>query len=806
MEPIRVLYVEDDRADQELTRRHFERHARQVKLRMVETVADALDQLLADDTDLVLADYRLPDGTGLALLDAIKTRGLRVPVVLVTGAGDVEAAVRLLKAGATDYVVKRPGYLATLPAVIEGAFRWFQSVREIRRATVLVLYAEHNRADAELTERAFREHGPHLQLDVVWSGQDALERLRAAPYDLFLLDYRMPDLSGIEILKALREERIRIPVVMITGRQDEEIAVQAFKLGVTDYLVKEEGYLTKLPSTIENVLAQRRLAEENEALLVLNSLAESIASVGEPSKLCQLVARAARDLLRADTSILWDVDGPELIPSGWAGMDEGAARALRTWADEQLLQRAATKRLVAVPDLLAAASGDPASAALLEDAGGTAAVSLVSAGRVTGVLAVASSLPREFSATEERLLTILADHAAIAFENARLYRQLRDRLAELQRTQAQLIQAEKLSAMGHLLAGVAHELNNPLAIVLGRATLLRDVVEGGPLAGQIEDIVQAGERCARIVRDFVSLARQRPAERHAVRLNDVVQDAVELLRYQLEVDNVEVTLELAGDLPVLWADPHQLYQVAVNLISNAHQALRDGAPPRRLSLRTLADPASARVVLEVADTGPGIPPDIQGRIFDPFFTTKPPGQGTGLGLSLCQAIVTGHDGSIRVESQPGQGALFRVELPVVAPPVPVSQVPSAEPQPPLSGRRILVVDDDEVLTQVLTDALSADGHHVETAPNGAVALQKLRGQAYDLILSDIKMPELDGPDLYREVERRYPELRRRFVLFTGDVLTPRTREFLKLTDVPSLIKPFALDDLQRIVQQVLRAE
>lgn len=437
MEPIRILYVEDDPADRELTRRYLERHAPHLKLRFVETMAEALDQLLVGDTDLVLADYRLPDGTGLGLLDSIKAREYRVPVVLVTGAGDVEAAVRLLKAGAADYVVKRPGYLATLPPVLEGAFRWFQSVREIRRTTIRVLYAEHDLVDVELTERAFREHGPHLHLEVAWRGREALAKLRAAPYDLFLLDYRMPDLSGIEILKALREECIRIPVVMVTGQGDEETAVQAFKLGVADYLVKREGYLAKLPSTLENVFAQRRLAEEKDALLVLNSLAESIAAVLELSELNHRVAWAAKYLLRTEMSILWWVNGSDLFPVGWAGIEASVARSLQVRVEERLLDRAAAERRVVVPDFLAHTSRLDPSAAMLQHAEHSLAVSLVTSGRVIEVLAVASRSPREFSATEERLLTILADHAAVAFQNARTYRQLRYQLEELQRTQAE---------------------------------------------------------------------------------------------------------------------------------------------------------------------------------------------------------------------------------------------------------------------------------------------------------------------------------------------------------------------------------
>ncbi|MBI3457965.1 MAG: response regulator [Candidatus Rokubacteria bacterium] len=798
MDPIRVLYVEDDPDDRELTRRHLERHAPHLKLAVAETVQEALDRLTVGDVDLVLSDYRLPDGTGLDLLETIKAREFEVPVVLVTGSGDAEAAVRLLKAGAADYVVKRPGYPETLPPIVEGAFRWFQSASEVRRTPIRVLYAEHDPADVELTRRAFREHGRHLHLDIAPRGHDVLQRLRTAPYDLLLLDYRLPDLNGIEVLQELRGERIRVPVVMVTGQGEEETAVEAFKLGAADYIIKEGSYLAKLPSTLENVLAQCRLADEKDALLVLNGLARSITTLRDLGELVQLVARAAADLLKAEIGILWLADGMELRPVSVTGMAEVATETLRLPLPEPTRERAAAQRRVDIPALLPA--GAPAPGHGLEGVRGSLGISLVTGARLVGVLAVAHRQPREFGGMDERLLTILADHAAIAIENARLYQQLKDRLDELQHTQARLLQTEKVAAMGELLAGVAHELNNPLSIMIGRTALLQQALTAGPLAGGAQKIAQAAERCARIVKNFLALARQRPPERRSVDINQLVSEAVELVVYSLRVDNVEVAFDLADGLPVVWADPHQLHQVLVNFVTNAHHAMREVAPPRRLTLATRFDATRGRVYLEVADTGPGIPREIQARIFEPFFTTKPPGQGTGLGLSLCRGIVEGHGGTLDVESEPGRGALFRVELPVTPARVTGGEAPAPEAPAPVPGKLILVVDDEPEVASVLADLLSAEGHQVETADNGVIALEKLSARTYDLVVSDVRMPGLDGPALYRELERRRPEVCRRFVFVTGDDLSSATREFLEATRARRLNKPFDLDEIRRVVQ------
>src|SRR5256886_2328401 len=214
--------------------------------------------------------------------------------------------------------------------------------------------------------------------------------------------------------------------------------------------------------------------------------------------------------------------------------------------------------------------------------------------------------------------------------------------------------------------------------------------------------------------------------------------------------------------------------------------------PRRLDLVARYDDPNRSVHVEIADTGRGIPPEIQARIFEPFFTTKSDGEGTGLGLALTRGIIEGHGGAIRVESRPGDGARFHMELPVGTAPL-IGEAPGPlDEAPPLPGKTILVVDDEPGVASILAEALTRDGYTVDTAPNGAVALEKLGAQTYDLIISDSGMPVVSGPELYREVERREPHLARRFVFVTGDILNPRTREFLERIDAPRLEKTFTL--------------
>jgi CheY-like chemotaxis protein len=207
--------------------------------------------------------------------------------------------------------------------------------------------------------------------------------------------------------------------------------------------------------------------------------------------------------------------------------------------------------------------------------------------------------------------------------------------------------------------------------------------------------------------------------------------------------------------------------------------------------------------LEVLDTGPGILPELQARIFEPFFTTKPAGVGTGLGLSLCQSIIAGHEGALRVESAPGYGARFVVTLPVAVEPSPEPPVPEPIPSTIVTGKAILVIDDEVGTAKALVRLFHRDGHSVDTAANGHLALAQLRKRPYDLILCDLRMPKLDGPGLYHSLAQDQPQLLSRFIFVTGDTLSPTAKTFLEDSQAPYLVKPFHAEEVRRVVQQAL---
>ena len=373
----------------------------------------------------------------------------------------------------------------------------------------------------------------------------------------------------------------------------------------------------------------------------------------------------------------------------------------------------------------------------------------------------------------------------------------------LRRQQEALHQSEKLAALSGLLASVAHELNNPLAALMVQSDLLREQAMDSDMTEMVTEIHQAAVRCERIVRNFLTLARPNTPERTRVQLNDVIQEALQLLRYTLQLDEIDVVQQLADDLPVFWGDPHQLHQVVVNLLTNAHQALRETPPPHQIILTTQYNAARQEVRLEVLDTGPGIPPALQARIFEPFFTTKPAGVGTGLGLSLCQSIIAGHEGTLRMESRPGYGARFVVTLPVAVEPNPEPPVPEPLPSTLVTGKAILVIDDEVGTAKALVRLFRRDGHSVDTAADGHLALAQLRKRPYDLILCDLRMPKLDGPGLYRSLAQNQPQLLPRFIFVTGDTLSPVAKAFLEDSQAPYLVKPFHAEEVRRVVQHAL---
>jgi signal transduction histidine kinase/CheY-like chemotaxis protein len=680
------------------------------------------------------------------------------------------------------------------------------------------------------------------------TGEEGLRLCQTAQPDCLILDFYLPDMDGFAFLDVLQTETVSLPypVVMLTGQGSEQLAVQAMHRGVHDYVVKDDLSAYMLRRVITNAVdkfhmqqtlqAHRSLLQEQnialrrqeEALQSLNAtlaqqvvertalleLLQAITAAANEATSLEVVLQLALDQICAYTG--WPVGHVYLAVPDHAGqwmsstiwhVDMPARFAVFQQATEVLhMPRPGHDiigRVIAAgqPEWHGDVTTDPAfrraASAKAHGLHSVFACPILVSREVMGVM--------EFYAEK-----MVQPHAMLLDIAMQIGIQL-GRVVERQRAAAQyqlqqeaLYQSEKLAAMGSLLSSVAHELNNPLAAVLMHADLLREELSHSPAIELADEVARAAERCTRLVRTFLALARQHTPERTAVALNSLVTETVELLAYALRVDNVAVQLELAENLPLLWADPHQIQQVITNLITNAHQAMREASTPRQLTLTTQRNPVRTCVTLAVTDTGPGIPLALQERIFEPFFTTKPVGIGTGLGLSLCRGIIERHGGTITVSSQPGQGASFCVELPV-EPIVPtVSTPPAQDGVSAIPGTSILIIDDEPSIASGLKRLLSRDGYSVETVANGHMALAKLRERSYDLLLSDMRMPEIDGPSLYRMLEQQHPHLLRRVIFLTGDTLNPETKQFLDQSEAPCLTKPCTVGEIRRVIQQILQ--
>ncbi|GAB4209488.1 MAG: hypothetical protein OHK0022_40610 [Roseiflexaceae bacterium] len=425
------------------------------------------------------------------------------------------------------------------------------------------------------------------------------------------------------------------------------------------------------------------------------------------------------------------------------------------------------------------------------------------------LLARVRALLRFRSAEQERaeaLLALAQKHAA-----------MKDAYEQLRAAQAQLAQTSRLAALGELVAGVAHELNNPLAIILGNVELLPELPDEEDRRA-VDQITTSAQRARRVVQSLVAFARQGKMEESWHLPVDLISRVLDLRQASIRTSGIELRIVRGEGLPMLWVDGPRIQQVLLNLLMNAEYALQNRPNPCieiHLFTRPMPVPqptvlgrlpaadgqanGPTALVIDISDNGSGIAPEIKPRLFQPFVTTKPVGEGTGLGLAISYGIVVQHGGALLFASEPGVGTTFRVVLPAerdtqatVSTPVPV-----ATPTP----RRLLVIDDEPDMLDMLRRLLARRGYSVTTMSSASEALELLRDELFDIILCDIRMPGMDGTAFYEQLQTLDFERPPRMVIMTGDTSNPRTEQFLSVRDLAVLRKPFTADDLVQVLEQ-----
>jgi len=615
---------------------------------------------------------------------------------------------------------------------------------------------------------------------------DALIVLGQVFFDLVLLDQCLPDMSGVELLQALARERIHVPALMVTGHGDERLATQVLRAGALDYIVKDPSltFLAELPKRVTEAITRHRLQHANRLLVeaiesardgvMITDLQGTILHVNQALE--AMTGYTRQELLGQGARLLKSgVHPPELYAGMWR-----AISARESWQGE-LTNRRKDNSLVEISL--------------------TVSPIVNNQGQLTHFVGIQRDI------TERKQL------------------------------ERQLLQAQKMHSVGTLAGGVAHEFNNLLAGINGYASLgLREPGLSAPIREFLENIANLSERAAALTRQLLAFARKPALERKPAALADLARATAELVRRTL---HVEVTLEVqekASDGRPLQAeaDVNQLQQALINLALNARDATevartragRSGPaletlPPLsilfRVSQKVLPGPRSAfpqsvpagdYVVLEVADSGSGMMPEVLNQALDPFFTTKEVGQGTGLGLPMVFGIVQAHQGHITIDSTPGQGTRVALYLPRLASSAKrlekgasATAGRAAEPER-VSGKSILVVDDEESVLDVIRRFLEIAGHQVTCVATGKRATELLSsGQEFDLVILDLMMPRDDSKTTLARLRECRPELP--ILLCTGLPDADPAAQSLAADVAMMIRKPFRMNELWHAIQQVL---
>jgi two-component system NtrC family sensor kinase len=587
-------------------------------------------------------------------------------------------------------------------------------------------------------------------------------------------------------------------------RKDGEIrTVLESSIAVKDLAGNVTAYQGFLLDITERKRAEQEIRRRNRELLVLNSIGQTLTESMDLSDSLHRTLRQMAELFSLDACALYlfDEEGTKIRRVAAVGHRSEYARnfpAVNVKAE--LLQH-----VKAVHATFLSVQGLPLPAIFREaqrkeELLSAYVVVLWSKDRVIGGLTVGSRTPKEFSPADINLLIAVGSQLSSAIERTTLYEEARHAYENLRRAQEQLLHSEKMAAVGQLISGVAHELNNPLTAILGYSQLLTSSGQMGPQGIEYSDkLYKQAQRTHRIVQNLLSFARQHKPERVPVQLNLILEETLALRDYDLRMNHIRVHLELAPDLPLTSADPHQLQQVFLNMVNNAVDAMLEHSNEGDLWVRTGAK--EDRLFIEFTDSGPGVKD--ASRVFDPFYTTKPVGKGTGLGLSICYGIITEHGGSIRVRNVPPRGASFTIEVPH-QPAKPAKSFDSLQPMEQARECRILLVDQDDSVLEAVSAILLEREHAVETAKSAAEAMALLEKKDFDLVLADLDLSGTATRNILHDwIAARRPGLAKRCVWMRGAAPLGSPQDEATHNGYQILQKPFEAGELLAAVDETL---
>ena len=636
-------------------------------------------------------------------------------------------------------------------------------------------------------------------VDTADGGADGLEKVKAGGYNVVLCDLKMPEMNGIEVMERIRSHDESVEVILITAYGTISSAVESMKKGAFDY-IKKPFELAELGVVIQRAVERRNM----QTLLGLYEVSKLIFSTVKSEELLQMIVQLTSEVLGADETSIMLLDQEEkLYIAAHSGLDGDVASNTRLGMGEGIAGRIAMEKKPAVlhdnvedyPGFEGVEGRRHVRSSIIHP--------LIAKGRLLGVLNIKRTKTEiRFTQHDLKKATIFASHIAQAIENAGLYRELEEKVEELNLAydelrdkQERLLVSEKLSALGNMTAGVAHELNNPLTVIVGFTEyLVRSPELSQNMKSMLEKIHLSTLRCRRIIKNLLSFAKVEGTEKREIQVLEIIKDIVEFVSHEMKLNNIQLLADLPNSLPPVKGNSDMLRQVMLSIISNASHSILTTESEGRIVIEAME--RDDKVVLRFMDNGRGIPEENLGRIFDPFFTTKKIGEGKGLGLSACYGILKDHGGSISAESAYGEGAVFTVELPALPASSQETEGPDSAGETRMTHiRKVLVIDDEDFILDLCRTVLEEGGYQVDTISDGREGLQEILAARHDLIILDCKMPGIDGKEIYHEVFARDPGLADKIIFISGDTVSLEELGFLEHKEKRLLPKPFKVHEL-----------
>ncbi len=645
---LKILYVEDNSGDADLLRRELLRAAPEFSITSVQTVNQALSQLNKKTKipfDLVLLDLHLPDGSGLELLNQIRSNHMPCAIVILTGQGDEHSALVALKSGADDYISKSQGYLEEIPEVLESALKRYQSENEIRTRLLHVLYAEHNSNDIDLTRRHMAAHAPYIHIHMVSNAPQVLAALKKkdqqANWDVILLDYHLPGMDALDAIREINHGDDHPPIIVITGQGDEDVAAQALRLGALDYIIKNPGYLFELAPAIQSAYLRAKLEREHKALVESNRRFQRLVQNAQdliyrfriiPDRGFEYVSPAATTLTgylvedyytlpNFETKLVHPDDLP-LFQSVVQGTCAFEKSIIMRWVHKNGSIIWTEQRYVPIRD-------------------------------EKGNLVALEGIARDITDRKQ------TEQVMIEY-NERLEMDVQVRTQELRDTQETLLKQERQATFGQLAGGVAHELRNPLGVIANAVYYLKLIVPQTEekIMEYLGILERESQTAVQIISDMLNFSSVESGDRQPTNVAELIQAV--LVKQPLP-KKVTLRLKLPETIPLVFVDSHQIEQALVRLVVNAYEAM-EGSGILEINVDHSITLKQSLVNIAIKDSGSGLSPENMERLFEPLFTTKL--RRIGLGLALSERLIEVNGGRIEVKSKEGKGTTFTLHLPV----------------------------------------------------------------------------------------------------------------------------------------------